>query len=409
VLNLLKFKKGSTLTPKKIENSQKALRSTELFSQVNLDYHYLSKTDISIVVSLQERKTRSIRGGIGMNSERGITARSYVEFRHRNLLGLGRSLFVKTRGQTSFTNISPFLEYELSTRYKEIFIPGKNYEGNINFSTAKDIFNYSRKKINSIYKNQISFFINKTVTDDLHLKWSLFNFEHRKEGCVHIQCSKNLQRIGSSSFTFKWDNRDNIFNPKKGYMISLSGELASPYLGSSSDIQFWKFHFQKNTYYTFEGNYTLALALKAGQIQASQAIPISRAFLLGGQSSIRGYDGNIEGERIPSIESAPIETANEYLKLRRNRLAERALTNSYGLTKLELRFPVSKSFKGLIFYDAGFIFMKGKRQDLTEYGQSIGMGFRYEIFVLPIGLDIGYKLPPKRGADYRFHFSIGLF
>ncbi len=409
VLKLLMFKKGDILTPDKINSSKESLRTTRLFSKIDIDHINISDTHIDVIIKLKERGTRSIRGGIGVTSERGITGRSYTEFGHKNLFGWGRGIFFKTNGQVSLINTNPFLEYEISGRYKEIFIPGKGYEGNINISKTKNIFNYSKEKINVIHKNQISFFINKTIGDNVHLKWNLFNFENRKEDCINIECPKNLQRIGSSSFIFKWDNRDNIFNPTKGSLFSISGELASPYLASSSDINFWKIYFQQQLYYNFINDYTLALALKSGLIQATTTIPVSRAFILGGQTSIRGYDGNIEGERIPSAKSAPIETANEPLKLSFNNTTEKALTNSYALVKLELRFPISKSFKGLLFYDAGLVFMEGKKNNLTEYGHSTGIGFRYETFILPIGLDIGYKLPPKTGVDYRFHFSLGVF
>ena len=410
VLNLLKFKRGEILTPYKINSSKKSLRATELFSQIDIDYKRLPDEGINVTVKLKERKPRSFRGGVGLTTERGLTARSYAEFSYKNLFGWGRGIFLKTNEQISLTrNINPFLEYEISGRYKEIFIPGKDYEGNVSVSKSKDIFNYSQEKINVIHKNKISFFVNKTIGDNINLKWNLFNLENRKEACINIKCPENSQKIGSSIFTFKWDNRDNIFNPTKGSLFSISGELASPYLASSADINFWKIYFQQQFYYNFIDDYTLAFAFKGGLIKATKTIPVSRAFILGGQTSIRGYDGNIEGERIPSAKITPIETANESLKLNLNNSIEEASKNSYTLIKLELRFPVSKSFKGLMFYDAGLIFIEGQKNNITEYGHSVGIGFRYETFILPIGLDIGYKLPPKTGVDYRFHFSIGLF
>ncbi len=409
VLNLLKFKNGDILTSDKINDSKKTLHDTELFSHIDIDYQKVSDTNIDVIIDLKERKSRSFRGGIGVTSERGVTARSYTEFSHRNLLGYGRGIFLKTNGQINLININSFLEYEISGRYKEVFILGKGYQGNISVSKSKDIFNYSQEKINVIHKDQISFFVNKTIGDHVNLTWNLFNFETRKEDCINEKCPKNLQRIGNSGFTFKWDNRDNIFNPTKGSLFSISGEWASPYLASSPDVDFWKIYFQQQLYYNFMDHYTLALALKSGLIKATQTIPVSRAFILGGQTSIRGYDGNIEGERIPSSKVAPIKTANESLKLSLDNKIEKVLTNSYALLKLELRFPVSNNLKGLLFYDTGMIFLGGQTKRLTEYGHSVGIGFRYETFILPIGLDIGYKLPPKIGTDYRFHFSIGLF
>lgn len=433
VQNLLSFKVGEPLTLKKINETRKKLSSLELFSQIRIAYQNNDQENTQVTVHLTERKPRSFKGTIGLNTEKIFTARSYTEFSYNNLFGYGRGIFLQLNLEAGFIDRgtpllednlfnfeqilkgifahTPLLEYEVAGRYKEIFIPGKGIEGNINVSTSKDVFNYSVEAINIVYKNQLSLFIKKNLGDSIDLRWNLFNFEDREEGCLYTLCPKNLQRIGSSSFTFEWDNRDSIFNPQKGFFFSLSGELASPFLGSSQNIDFWKMHFQQQMYYTLD-QYTLALAFKGGLIQADHMIPVSRAFILGGQTSIRGYDGSIEGERIPSSKSVPIGTANESFKLKIGagpKETEEAVVNRYALTKLEFRFPISKTFKGLVFYDVGLSYIRGKTHKLTELGHSIGIGARYETLFLPIGLDIGYKLPPKEGIDYRFHFSIGLF
>ena len=82
-----------------------------------------------------------------------------------------------------------------------------------------------------------------------------------------------------------------------------------PVLGSSSKIAFVKADFQNQFYYTFTEKYTLGLAIKGGLIRAiqnSSYIPVSRAFILGGQTSISGYDGHIKGERIPNKDTSPL-------------------------------------------------------------------------------------------------------
>ena len=122
---------------------------------------------------------------------------------------------------------------------------------------------------------------------------------------------------------------------------------------------------------------------------------------------MRGYDGNIEGERIPRDQYAPIKTANEALKLKKRGRQENVLHSRYGLINIDFRFPLFEDFKGTFFYDLGMVYLKGKNQSLLDYGHSAGLGFRYQTFLIPIGLDIAYKLQPKDGSDYRFHFSIG--
>ena len=91
------------------------------------------------------------------------------------------------------------------------------------------------------------------------------------------------------------------------------------------------------------------------------------------------------------------------------------MRSQYNLLKLDFRFPVFEGFKGVLFYDIGTVYLGAKNNSLVDYGHSVGLGFRYQTFLIPIGLDIAYQLPPKECirlenqscAYSRFHFSIG--
>lgn len=410
VRKLLKFKEGDVLTPLKKEQSIKALGATGLWTNISIS-EVAKENGFEVLVLFKERKPRSFRGGLGFNSQRGITSRVYSEITHRNLFGEGRALIVRASGQASWTRRqNPFLEYELSGRYREVFVPGSGYYGDISLTRSRTIFSYSIKNINFVKKNQISFFINKNVTDNLKMRWNVWSFENRTEACTRFICPENPQQIASTNWNVVWDRRDNIFDPSAGYLNSLITEWSSPLLGSNREISFVKADLQNQLYWTFIPNYTLGLTLKGGMIHATQDsrhIPVSRAFILGGQSSVRGYDGNIEGERIPHEDFAPIETANEALRLKKDDFMENVLTSLYGLINFNLRFPLLENLKGVLFYDLGSVFLKGQSREVLDYGHSAGIGFRYQTFLIPIGLDIAYKLPPSRGSAYRFHFSIG--
>lgn len=409
VRNLLKFKPGDVLTPLKKEQSLRALGATGLWTDISLNEEVVDDR-FEVLALFKERKPRFLRGGFGVNSQRGFTTRAYSELAHRNLFGWGRAFIARGSGQINLAQERAFLEYEISGRYKEVFIPGYGYQGDISLSQSKNVFHYSRNNINFVRKTQISFFINKNISEDLKTRWNVLSFENRREACTQEVCPENPQRIGSSGFKLTWDKRDNIFDPSNGNLSSFTTELALPFLGSSSDISFLKVDLQNRFYYSFRENYTLGFTLKGGLISAirdSEYIPVSRAFILGGQTSIRGYDGDIEGERIPGEKHAPIETANEALRLQKAGSIENVLNSYYGLVNTDFRFPVFKDFKGVLFYDLGAVHLKSKSKTVLDYGHSIGIGFRYQTFLIPIGLDVAYKLPPKEGADYRFHFSIG--
>ena len=421
VEGLLEFKIGGVFTEEKEEESLQKLARTGLFENISINEKIIDEK-LEIDVLFQEKKSRSIKGGLGINSQRNLTTHAYTELTHRNLFGWGRAFIMKGSGQVSLTQRTPFLEYDLSTRYKEVFIPSQGYEGNMSLSLSKNIFKYSSADINFVEKTLLNFFINKKITDIFNLRWTVLSFENRTEVCASGGCSSKPQRISSTSFQAVFDKRNNILNPSEGYSLSYMMEWASPILGSSLDIAFLKFDFYSDFYLNFLSNYTLSFVLKTGFmsiIQENGYMPVSRTFILGGQGSLRGYDGNIEGARLPRKKHAPIETANESLKLKLNagrKTEETVLKNQYNLLKVDFIFPVFEGFKGVLFYDLGTIYLESENKKLLDYGHSIGLGLRYQtvLFPIPIGVDIAYQLPPREciqlngGCNYsKFHFSIG--
>ena len=414
--SLLKFKAGDVLTPSKKEKSLQALSETGLFSNISLNEH-IKDNKFEVIGVFTERKKRTLRGGLGFNSQRGLTTQTWTELTHRNLFGWGRALAARGNGQINLTQNGPFFGYEFSGRYKEVFIPRYAYQGNINLSHSKNLFKYSENNINFFKKTQLSFFIDKNISESLKLKWNVLSFESKKEFCTNQNCPENPQQIASTNVKFSWDKRNNIFDPSKGYLLSWLTEWADPFLGSDKNIAFIKTDINSYFYWSFLENYTFGFVLKGGMIstiQNRQYIPVDRAFILGGYTSLRGYDGHIEGERLPRKKYAPIESANTALQLKKTK-KENVINSQYGLVKINFRFPIFKSFKGLLFYDLGVVSLESASQQLWDYGHSAGLGFRYQTFLIPIGLDIAHQLSPKsciKSEDnscshFRFHLSIG--
>ena len=415
IRKILKFKAGDILTLQKKQESLKALGALGLFSDVSINEQFKDTGELELIVNFKERKPRSVRGALGINTERGWTTRAYAEASHRNLFGYSRAFIVRGSGQVSWSHKPIFLEYEASARYKEVFFPGYGYQGDVSLTQAQNVFRFSPNNINFVKKNQISFFINKAISQDLKMRWNVLSFENRQEACTQQKtCPKNPQQIGSAGLNLVWDKRDNIFDPATGFISSLMLEWASPILGSSSNVSFIKTDIQNQLFKTIISKYTAGLTLSGGLIQAlndSQSLPVSKAFILGGQSSIRGYDGNIEGERIPRDSLAPIQRANDPLQIKKDKALINVISNMYALLNFNFKVPVFEGLKGIFFYDLGLVYLKGlgqKKWDL-DWGHSVGLGFRYQTFLIPVGLDIAYKLQPKESqeVDYRFHFSIG--
>ena len=55
----------------------------------------------TVIIKVKERKKRSIRMTIGLNTERILTARGLVQLSHKNILGTGRRLFSNIKLQSN--------------------------------------------------------------------------------------------------------------------------------------------------------------------------------------------------------------------------------------------------------------------------------------------------------------------
>jgi outer membrane protein insertion porin family/translocation and assembly module TamA len=77
---------------------------------------------------------------------------------------------------------------------------------------------------------------------------------------------------------------------------------------------------------------------------------------------------------------------------------------------LEWRFPIRKSFEGVLFADVGNVYLRSFEVVWSSLRYTAGCGVRYLTLVGPLRLDFGYQLnPPDQDFfnRYQFYFSIG--
>jgi len=73
----------------------------------------------------------------------------------------------------------------------------------------------------------------------------------------------------------------------------------------------------------------------------------------------------------------------------------------------EARFPIKlvNNLGGVVFYDGGNVYSNiNAHQFVSQYTNSIGIGFRYHTKVGPIRLDIGRNLNPVPGLKATQYF-----
>ncbi len=74
----------------------------------------------------------------------------------------------------------------------------------------------------------------------------------------------------------------------------------------------------------------------------------------------------------------------------------------------EIRFPIFRIVKGVLFADAGNTFAQRTGFSFSDLEVGVGFGLRITTPLAPVRIDVAYPVPGRPGlASPRWHFSIG--
>lgn len=421
ILRQLTFKNGDILTPKIIQESKLNLTRSGLFNFVEIITEKKGKGIKNAVILVNERNPGQFKLGLGVNSQLGLTLRAYSELSYENILGTGRAISssINIKAVEQATKISKSLSGLFSLSYFEPGLFNLPFDGRINAIVDRNIYNISTKdnKVDFTENRRFDLLIEKQISKKVKINWTIWSNEVEKFYSNPASNSLNLAKditVATTGPDFYIDNRDNPFLPTTGNYFSANIKYSSKDLGSSDLIKFLKSEFDYRTYWDISKQKKIiwANAIRGGYIKnmhpnPNSGIPFSKSFFLGGQSTIRGFGGSREIERIPNNLIIDIDPQNP------NQLIE-TKNISYSLIKSELRIPLFDPFGGAIFYDGGGVFIQGKEQQ-KAYRQSYGVGLRMNTPFGPLSLDIAWKHRPQtypngeKESHFGIHFSIGTF
>ncbi len=433
ILKNLPLKKGDILTPENINLSFKQLRSLGIFSTINILVQENNKdpSNKNVIIQVEEDKSRTVRVAVGVNTERTLTTRGLIEFSNRNIGGTGRQLFSQAKLQSNISRYvgldskaPQYLERQISTIYTEPFLFGSDLNGQIQFSDSYEIFSHYRTKqtdfTNIVNATQVNLILQTKLNLNTQLRWTVLGWEGRKEfekndlckksnitNSPSFNCADSLLRIANTDLSLSIDKRNNIISTSQGFLSQASIEYSGPFyiIQSSENISFIKSELKHFDFQPLSNEWVLVNSTQLGWIaninpRKNSGIPVSRSFILGGTNSLRGFDGLIDGDRVPEKKELPIQSANELIVTR---------YSFYALLKTELRFPITKNLNGAVFYDVGLVTIAEKDFE-QPYRQSAGFGIMYKT---PLGFLSGYmafKLNPKEGElIFLPHLSFGNF
>lgn len=380
---------GDAFNTAKLRRSQQRIRNLGFFESVEVT-NIPSETapDRTIIqVEVQEQSTGELSFGIGWSSSAG--ALFDVSLRERNLLGRGQDLRLKLtlaerRQEIDLGFTEPyFLDRPLAAGF-DLFATETDFQDEASYDsqeigTALRIgFNYTDRLRQSL-KYTISRTSIENVQDDAS------RFVRQREGTT------TLSMISQSLL---YDRRDNVIDPREGYFVRLSHDLA----GLGGDETFLRSTLDGGQYYALNDDVTLALLGSLGSVGwPGEDTLFYRNFNLGGQN-LRGFEFGGASPRD--------KTTNDIL-------GGRWIASGTAEVRFPLGLPEELGFTGKAFSDVGVI---GKPDGVnlnevyTSYKPrlSVGVGLVWLSPMGPVSIDLAHAVLKEEWDEtefFRFNFG----
>ncbi len=405
----LEFSEGDLITPSKLNESIARLQRTGFFSSVDIQT-LEQKTDIenrTLIVKVSEREPGIFTLGAGVTNERELTLRGYTGVSYRNLFGTGRGVSLRLEGNYNVADIK-YLESRIVLGYLEPYLFDSRVRGRVNLTRSSEVTSYDLRQVSDVRSTTYS--LEKDFTSKILGIWDIWSLATIKDYGIDSTYPFDTveQNIATTGPQLDVDFRDNPFIPTSGTFTRWNAEYASPELGSSDTIEYWKTTLSF-THYLAVTKFKEQPVVWANQIRGGYLKNMSpyggvpwdkKGFTLGGQSTIRGYEAGTQ-EVFPNRNDLELQSTDPTYYVTDQ--------SSMYLFKSELRFPIWESLGGALFYDGGMV--KVDNINFKDpYRDSAGFGVRYNTPVGPLSLEWAWKLDARPGEEpWRFHLSIGTF
>jgi len=410
ITKALEISPGGVYTEEKMRRSKANLFRIGVLRDIRheLHFHEQDSSVVDVRISVSEGEFRAVGAGGGIGDVDGL--RGWLELGNYNLFQRAFGLIQLTRVTYQPFEKNPTYEYSYSsslTLRQPYFLNSRIEASTTGLFEKVSYANHDEEKlgINLLLRNMITERRELSLLLELNQR-NIFNVDTLSaDQSIVDNRGNNITNLITPLVMF--DQRDDRFNPERGYMVVLRSTLAGgPFLFGS--INFYRFSFEGSylqPLYRLPGGSPIILAgqIKLGKVrefESTPSVPPTEAFNIGGGKSLRGY-----GE----LSVGPINDRN---------VAGNILIQS----NFELRFPVWHSLGGVLFLDAANVFSQLHLDQRFHLLTTAGAGLRYRTPVGPLRIDAAWKLnnfsadvvreageviDRERASWGRIHFGIG--
>lgn len=432
----LAFHFGDPLDPELMQKTQRRLMDTGLFSNIIVQLVDPSRDESykDVRITVYERPPQAIEVGAGFSKDDG--PRAFVRYAHINLIGSGLRLTAEAKTNYQLflfadkNQLKVKLDSELDQLERTITaglyyprIPGLPFDGGLRLDIVHERV------------TQLQFALDRNaVIAGVELKfWKAFGVTFQTEfERSDLQGKDDLTAIDEDPsidaerkrylkslpvgvlnlITFRpiltLDLRDDPFNPTRGAFLHAKADFSkSVQADEQTPINFAKVTVGASGYIPLPRQTVLAFKGEVGrifQLQSGAVTPAYKQYLLGGQTSLRGF---------PLDSVVPIGydlLTSDRAALARGQAITPSGGDAYVLFKGEFRFPVVWIMTAAVFLDAGNLWLT----DFTEFDLRVSAGgaIRLTTPVGSISFEMGWNLRRNVALNEpteQFHFSIGSF
>lgn len=373
VLREITWHQGECFKPTILKDFRSEMRKKPVFSDVNLLYSEQENRDdeIPLTVELTESKHRTVKIGVGYNSDEGPGFYSHWE--NRNYFGMGENLSIGNTVNSVLQNIKvQYLNPYFQTKDKQFVINTElKHEDADQYEASSWVSMLGiRHKIKEYWYLQYGIGYHLSKITDHHQKGSY--------GLIYIPLDA------------RYDSRNDPLDASKGIFFNIG---VAPYWDTFDQSTFFlKARGDARVYWSLnKSHYTiLASRLAIGAITGTSknVIPADLRFYAGGGQSVRGYKYQSLGKMVDGVAQGGRSLVEVSLELRQK------ITDTYGF---------------VVFLDGGNVY----DEKIPNFNQKIywaaGLGFRYYTRFGPIRLDVAVPIDKRSGVDdsYQLYISIG--
>lgn len=385
---------GSWLSTEKVKKSRLELSRLGFFSEVSIETPRVpgSSDQVDVNVHVEERRTGSLRFGIGYGTGSGLLLN----------LGVYQNNFLGTGDRLSLTINNSRINTVYQISYLDRFYTLSGINRNISIAYREtdagraNLADYGFTTFTASYAYQIPLTNVDSVELGLELNSLTLDLSSNPTALQQAFVDNNGKQNMGVSLVLGWvhDSRNRAIFPDRGWWQHITAQVSIP----GSDLQYYRLNYEQDYYVSLTEVLTLVLSSTVSYGNGygeTDKLPFFQNFYAGGMYTLRGFAANSLG---PLNENGDPTGGNFRL-----------------LGSVGLRFPIpfvdSDAAQLTTFVDFGQVYNTAQSSvDLGDLRYSAGLAVTWFSPLGPLTISLAQPLNARSGDDTQFfQFAIGTF